>query len=513
MLTFEADLRRTPGPTFGIDIVLLTSPRGTSRLVVTRVAPRSCADVWNKRSQDPLRIRPRDTILRVNGVSGDAHNLADELTSSHDVRISLQRPLRLSLGQSSTEGEVPTPEGPPSVAEILEVTISRREGTNLGLQVLPVVLSQLRWQGLHVQRVSVTPSATRNIMPGDCIINVSGVAGDINRMMNELRTQRNLRLVIFRLRESGVQRPLRETSRAQQAERCVETSLSIMVQSYPHPELPRDGEFSFDAEVVHQGLQSCRLQPAKKKSKLVDPMGGVNAAKMEAEEEVVEDTACLPRFPVAMNGIQNTTGWEASTQQSIIDDGQEEALSHTSVPPCRFRPSTPEQERSSSPVPPLHQVLGTTDLIDRLRVAVRGPPGPPPGKIPSPQLQGTRPSTPGPPSPSCEWFRAKEAPVPVPPPPADERSDGEGEHGEWKVSWLPPTLLLSMLELNDDELTELLGGALSLRPWLLMPIKKAASMLELSTSTECHKGFAHERVACSGPSLVTHTSPEARSIP
>jgi len=57
----------------------------------------------------------------------------------------------------------------------------------------------------------------------------------------------------------------------------------------------------------------------------------------------------------------------------------------------------------------------------------------------------------------------------------DQASTSGNEENKDDGSWSSPAFSVSMLQLDDSELAELLTKALVLRPWLLLPIKKAAS--------------------------------------
>jgi len=89
-LTFEVEWRKPPGARLGIDVVLVSSPTGCG-LVVENVNEGGVVDAWNRCSREPLRIRPGDFIVRVNGIENDISALAAELKSVKDVRILVQR--------------------------------------------------------------------------------------------------------------------------------------------------------------------------------------------------------------------------------------------------------------------------------------------------------------------------------------------------------------------------------------------------------------------------------------
>eukprot|EP00450_Noctiluca_scintillans_P004406 CAMPEP_0194487638 /NCGR_PEP_ID=MMETSP0253-20130528/7856_1 /TAXON_ID=2966 /ORGANISM="Noctiluca scintillans" /LENGTH=702 /DNA_ID=CAMNT_0039327889 /DNA_START=63 /DNA_END=2168 /DNA_ORIENTATION=- len=251
MYCFEAELQKFPGPGLGIDVVLCDSSDGIQWCVVERVKEKGSVEAWNRRSKEPYIIRPRDLIVRVNGLEGNVRALADELASGKDLRITIQRPPesappRVSLAQALTGSGTPgnpviknsavrqdphvtepkRPEKawsmplrvePPNSAfttisgrpyETMVVNLSLRDGMRLGIDVLPVNLApSLNCRGLNIQKVTsngavamwnVSQGPGRSIKPEDCIINLNNIVDDIAAMMKELQTRREFKLEILR---------------------------------------------------------------------------------------------------------------------------------------------------------------------------------------------------------------------------------------------------------------------------------------------------------------------------
>lgn len=251
MYFFDAELQKLPGSGLGIDVVLCDSSDGNQWCVVERVKEKGSVEAWNRRSKEPYIIRPRDLIVRVNGLEGNVRALADELASGKDLRITVQRPLesappRVSLAHALTGSGTPgnpvmknsvvrrgphvtepkRPEKawsmPPRVEpqnsgfttisgrpfETLVVNLSLRDGMRLGIDVLPVNLAPtLNCRGLNIQKVAsngavamwnMSQGPGRSIKPEDCIINLNNIVDDIAAMMKELQTRREFKLEILR---------------------------------------------------------------------------------------------------------------------------------------------------------------------------------------------------------------------------------------------------------------------------------------------------------------------------
>lgn len=89
-LTFEVDIKKAPGSRLGMEAVFVSSPNGFG-LVVERVNAGGALEAWNRRSREPMRVKPGDFIIAVNGIEGDISCLAEELRSGRGVKITVQR--------------------------------------------------------------------------------------------------------------------------------------------------------------------------------------------------------------------------------------------------------------------------------------------------------------------------------------------------------------------------------------------------------------------------------------
>lgn len=300
-LVFEVDVQKPPGARLGIDVGLVSSSKGCG-LVVENIAEGGLIEVWNRRSREPLRIRPGDLIVRVNGIEGEISALASELRSGKDLHIMVHRAVadevpqwrdmqamannrRREVGLGSSKqaasssqrfdgfygaGNAAAPGGPPVFLDSavgamprasmlgqcpaqdgaswmgrranpapslpmagglaglaggsglggfghdhglagadsqghfrFEVLLHKPPGRNLGIDVLPGT----EFGGLSVKRVSkggvvdhwnMTCREAFAIRPDDCIISVNGIVNEFPQMMEELRTESELQVTIFR---------------------------------------------------------------------------------------------------------------------------------------------------------------------------------------------------------------------------------------------------------------------------------------------------------------------------
>eukprot|EP00930_Biecheleria_cincta_P034540 TRINITY_DN23865_c0_g1_i1.p1 TRINITY_DN23865_c0_g1~~TRINITY_DN23865_c0_g1_i1.p1 ORF type:complete len:874 (-),score=174.25 TRINITY_DN23865_c0_g1_i1:75-2657(-) len=90
-LTFEVEIRKTPNSRLGVDVLLAKSQNG-GLLVVENVSKGGLIEEWNKRSQEPQRVRQGDIIVKANGHKGDVTYLSDLLRSGKGLlRITVLR--------------------------------------------------------------------------------------------------------------------------------------------------------------------------------------------------------------------------------------------------------------------------------------------------------------------------------------------------------------------------------------------------------------------------------------
>jgi len=286
MFTFEVNLYKPLGTQLGIDVVLFRSVCGSS-LIVESVNEGGIVEAWNQQSQEPLRIRSGDFIVKVNGVEGNMSALSGVLRTGREFRITVQRvannqarfdpgafggagssqqmlmnqqppqpvqvlmpvpALTTSLAHSPTGGcfhhdceggaapgalscgsppppvmdqaaiEAPPPDsaanltGSASNPFTCKVVLLRRGEARLGIDVLPVTMGEA--SGLSVKHIlkggvvdkwNQQSRESLNIRPGDCIIRVNDITSDLapGQMMEELRTQHELRLTVVRRRNSA----------------------------------------------------------------------------------------------------------------------------------------------------------------------------------------------------------------------------------------------------------------------------------------------------------------------
>lgn len=88
--TFDVDIQKAPGARLGMEAVFVSSPNGFG-LVVERVNVGGALEAWNRRSREPMRVKPGDLVVGVNGIEGDISSLAEELRSGRAVKMTVQR--------------------------------------------------------------------------------------------------------------------------------------------------------------------------------------------------------------------------------------------------------------------------------------------------------------------------------------------------------------------------------------------------------------------------------------
>eukprot|EP00931_Biecheleriopsis_adriatica_P040010 TRINITY_DN22889_c1_g1_i1.p1 TRINITY_DN22889_c1_g1~~TRINITY_DN22889_c1_g1_i1.p1 ORF type:complete len:861 (+),score=188.22 TRINITY_DN22889_c1_g1_i1:65-2647(+) len=94
-VTFEVELIKPPNTLLGVDIVVAKSHNGDrtrNRLVVERVTQNGLIEEWNRRTEEPRRIRAGDIIVGANGCEGDVSAISNLLrTEEGSLRITVQR--------------------------------------------------------------------------------------------------------------------------------------------------------------------------------------------------------------------------------------------------------------------------------------------------------------------------------------------------------------------------------------------------------------------------------------
>lgn len=164
MLSFDAELRRRPGVTLGMDCVHVSSSK-VCGLLIKSINETGVVATWNAQSTEPAKFQPGDFIVKVNGVDSNESGvkaLAAALRTAGD---------RIRLTVWGARGSEPVQREPEPISEFIDDRIR-------WLGERSRVCSRAEWESYWVPTLPRNSQTAAASTAGSCSVCMENIAMD-----------------------------------------------------------------------------------------------------------------------------------------------------------------------------------------------------------------------------------------------------------------------------------------------------------------------------------------------